>query len=75
VKKRHGGWAAQAKRRKEEYLGCTECGMSRHPRQQAIPAEEVEEVRPLKIMGLAVWLICFYAVVIYFLPVLLESVR
>lgn len=28
----HGGWAAAAKRRDEQYVICNTCGMPRHPR-------------------------------------------
>ena len=46
-KAQHGGWAAQAKRRGEEYKLCISpgCGQRAHPRQryQAAPEPPVEE--------------------------------
>lgn len=48
-KAQHGGWAAQAKRRGEEYALCATCGQRRHPRlTHAQPAEEVERWGPVK---------------------------
>ena len=70
-RRQHSGWSTQAKKRTEEYLGCTSCGMVRHPRHQAEPY--AEPMRPLKIAGLAIWLITFYAVVIYLGLPLLEA--
>lgn len=37
---RHGGYAAQAQRRGEQYVGCNTCGQPRHPRRQAEPHTE-----------------------------------
>lgn len=76
MKAKHGGWASQAKRRQEEYLGCTSCGMTKHPwlqehYQQAYPKQDVE---PIKIFGLVIFLLFMYAVIIYCLPIVLEAV-
>ena len=72
MKKQHGGWATQAKRRQEEYLGCTSCGMTAHPRMQAYPEPVKESFWHL--LGLVIFVLFMYAVIIYALPIVLEAV-
>lgn len=71
MKKQHGGWASQAKRRREEYLGCVQCGMPTHPRQQAYP-EPVQS--RWNIFGLFLFVVLMYAAILYALPIVLEAV-
>ena len=72
MKRQHGGWATQAKRRREEFLGCIECGMTAHPRLQAY-AEPVKQSW-WQIAKLTVFVLLMYAVIIYCLPIVLEAV-
>lgn len=75
MKKQHGGWATQAKRRQEEFVGCIECGMKEHPRFQATELYR-EPVRESfwHLLGLVIFVLFMYAVIIYALPIVLEAV-
>ena len=79
MKRQHGGWASQAKRRQEEYVGCVSCGMKEHPRQQAYPDDFGDQVgrqdgSVIRILGLIAFVLLMYAVIIYCLPIVLEAV-
>jgi hypothetical protein len=66
---RHGGLAAQAKRRNEEYLGCLTCGQ---PHARYRPHVEPEEHPTLwRLVGMVVWLLVMGAIAVYALPVVL----
>ena len=50
----HGGQAAQAKRRQESWIACTDCTSHDRRRRQADPIE-ADDVTPVKIAGLVVF--------------------
>lgn len=71
MRPKHGGWATQAKRRGEEYVGCTVCGAPRHPRHHRVELEEPTSA--WEILGLVLFVLFMYATIIYALPLVLEA--
>lgn len=83
---RHGGYAAQATKRGEQLVGCTACGQRVHPRPfhqaSACPAwcditsrhshvEPEERMTPLRLLGLVIFALGMWAVLLYALPVVM----
>lgn len=64
-RRQHSGWATAAKRRNEDYLGCTTCGM-RHvvPREQAGPREYQPRMPLVRLLNIALSLVVLYEVAI-----------
>lgn len=57
--KTHGGYAAQAKRRGESYCMCNDCG------RRSRTYEPEEQVTPVKIAGLVIFMLALFAAVLY----------
>jgi hypothetical protein len=73
---RHGGYAAQAKRRNEEYRACLHCGQRAH-RQQAVGPDLVDEepVTVMKVAGLTIFCLVLFGTILYPLAILGEVMR
>jgi hypothetical protein len=59
--KQHGGWARQATRRGETFVGCSTCGQRPHPRPFAQAAQERRESASDFIRAFLVALLCIGA--------------
>jgi predicted short-subunit dehydrogenase-like oxidoreductase (DUF2520 family) len=63
---RHGGYAAQAKRRDEEYVACLHCGQRSHRWQAELAdADPDEPVTVMKIAGLTIFCLFLWGTIIY----------
>jgi hypothetical protein len=71
--KQHGGWAAQATRRNEEYAGCTVCGQRSHRFRPESPVEEPVSV--MRIAGYTFFLLVLFGSILYGLPIIGEALR
>ena len=69
----HGGQAAQAKRRREEWIICSDCTTHRFRPTQVVDVEE-PATWP-RIAGMTIFVLVLFASIAYALPVIAMAVR
>lgn len=69
----HGGQAAQARRRGEEWIQCVDCTPHSPPRRRLMQAEPEPDDRmtPMRLLGLVIFALGMWAVLLFALPVVM----